>query len=203
MKLKRLAGQGSRAAVASGIAMVLVLLNVIVASPLSNASPALGVLLGVLLLLAVTVWLAGLAVAGLDLDWLAHPGTHNGRMLASLWFAIAGAFLAPLIALAAWSQAPTWMLQLLLCLIGLTAGGFTILHNLEARRAGLLTGALPWLGIAAGAFFLVFWLGVLLALVPLVFLGFFPGAVLYAGWAIWLGVRLGRVPQTAPAGALT
>jgi hypothetical protein len=203
MKLKRLAGQGPTAAVASGVAMVLILLNVIVASPLSNASAALGVLLGVVLLLSVTVWLAGLAVAGLDLDWLEHPDTHNGRMLASLWFAIAGVFLAPLIAIAAWTQAPGWVLQLLLCLIGLTAGGFTILHNLEGRRAGLLKGLLPWLGIVSGAFFLVFWLGVLLGLVPLIFVGFFPAAVLYAAWAIWLGVRLGRRSQAAPSGALT
>lgn len=198
MKLNRLAGQGPRAAIASGLAAVVVILDVLFGRSLSGAA---GTLVGVLMFLSLTVMLGGLAIAGLDLDWMAHPDTHNGRMLASLWFATIGAMLPLLLALASLGQTRGWLTQLIVCLMGLTAGGFTILHNLEGRRARLLSGPLPWLGIAAGALFLVFWLGILIASTPLVAAGLFPGLVLYAAWSIWLGVRLGRQP--VPAAALT
>jgi hypothetical protein len=198
MRLNRLAGQGPRAAIASGVAAVLVLLVAIFGPSVSGVA---GTLVGLLLILSLTVLLGGLAVAGLDLDWMEHPDTHSGRLMASLLFATFGSLTPLLLALAAVGRAPAWLMQLILCLSGLTAGGFTILHNLEGRRAGLIGGALPWVGISAGVLFLVFWLGVLLASIPLIAVGLFPGLILYAGWAIWIGVLLGRKP--VPAAALT
>ena len=196
MKLNRLAGQGPRASIASGVSAILVLLMALFGSLMSGA---LGTLFAVVLILSLTVMLGGLAIVGLDLDWIAHPDTHNGRMLASLWFAAAGAVLPLLLALGALLQAAASVMQLLVCLVGLAAGGFTILHNLEGRRARIVTGALPWLGIAAGGFFLLFWLGALITLIPLIVVGLFAGLVLYAAWAIWLGVQLGRKPVLAAA----
>ena len=98
----------------------------------------------------------------------------------------------PVVGGSALAGAPPWVVQLLLCLVGRSAGGFTILHSLEALRARILRGALPWLGITAGFFFLVMWLGILVGLVPLIAAGFFAGSIFYFAWAIWLGVRLGR-----------
>ena len=198
MKLRRLAGWGPRAAIASGVAMLVVLLDWIFAGTAFGSGGG-GLAAALLFVLGATLWLSGMAVAGLDIDWMAHPDTHNGRLLASLWLAVGGAFLPALLAIAVALGAASWVVQLLLCLVGLVAGGFTVLHNLEAHRVGILGGVLPWLGITAGVFFLVFWLGVLLGLPPLVFFGLFVGGVLYAGWAIWLGAWLGRNPALAAA----
>jgi hypothetical protein len=191
---------GPQAAITSGVAMIVLLLDWIFGSAAFGSS-GLGFVAVVLFLLSGTVWLGGMAVAGLDIDWMAHPDTHNGRLLASLWLAIAGTFLPPLLAVSVAASAPSWVTQLLLCLVGLVAGGFTILHNLEAHRVKILTGVLPWLGILSGVFFLVLWLGVLISLPPLIFFGFFIGGILYAAWSIWLGVRLGRKP--VPMAAVT
>ncbi|HVD00756.1 MAG TPA: hypothetical protein VNG93_06370 [Candidatus Dormibacteraeota bacterium] len=199
MKLQRLAGMGPRAAIVSGVTMIVLLLDWIFGSA-AFGSGRLGFLAAVLFLLAGTAWLGAMAVAGLDIDWMAHPDTHNGRLLASLWLAIAGSFLPPLLAVSVLVGAPAWVTQLILCLIGLVAGGFTILHNLEAHRVGILSGLLPWVGILSGVFFLVLWLGVLLSLPPLTFFGLFVGGILYAAWAIWLGIKLGR---KAPVAAVT
>jgi hypothetical protein len=76
--------------------------------------------------------------------------------------------------------------------------GFTLLvHNIQARRAGLLHGALPWIGIAAGAGFI--YLGVLQSFVLFTtafvmgwYYGLIPTQVLYVVWTIWLGVHLLR-----------
>jgi hypothetical protein len=191
---------GPRAAITSGVAMALAVLLWLFASA-RFGSGGLGFATALLFALAATVWLAGMAVTGLDLDWIAHPDTHDGRLLASLWLAIAGSFLPPILAIVVVLGSPAWLVQLLLCLVGLAGGGFTILHNLEAHRAKILTGILPWLGILSGVFFLVFWLGVLIGLPLLTGFGFFIGGVLYAVWAIWLGVRLGR--GHVPVAALT
>lgn len=153
---------------------------------------AIGLAAGVLFVLLSTVWLAAMAVTGLDLDWIAHPDTHNGRLLASLWLALGGTLLPSLIAVSVLLSGPGWVQQLLLCLVGLVAGGFTILHNLEAHRVGILRGVLPWLGILSGIFFLVFWFGMLIGLPLLVGFGYLVGGILYSCWAIWLGVRLAR-----------
>jgi hypothetical protein len=200
MRLRMLVGMGPQAAIVSGVAMAVAVLDWIFASARFSAG-GLGLAAALLFVLAATVWLAAMAVAGVDIDWMAHPDTHNGRLLASLWLAIAGTFLPPLLAVALVAGSPAWVTQLLLCLVGLVAAGFTVLHNLEAHRVKILTGVLPWLGIVSGIFFLVFWLGVLIGLPLLTGFGFFIGGILYAGWAIWLGVRLRRGP--APIAALT
>ena len=190
---------GPRAAIVSGVSILVALLTWIFLSALFSTSDGVGLVSTLVFVVALTLWLAGMAIAGLDIDWMAHPDTHSGRLLASLWLAVTGIFLPPLIALAFMAGAPQSVLQLLVCLLGLAAGGFTVLHNLEALRAGILSGPLPWLGIVAGLAFLVFWLGTLIQLPVLMAAGFFTGAVCYAGWSIWLGLELGR---TAPAAAL-
>jgi hypothetical protein len=191
---------GPRAAIVSGVAMAVAVLVWFFGST-SFGDGGLGLAAALLFVLAATLWLGGMAVAGLDIDWIARPDTHNGRLLASLWLAVAGTFLPPLLAIALVAGASGWVIQLLLCLVGLVAGGFTILHNLEAHRVRILKGVLPWLGIVSGIFFLVFWFGVLIGLPLLTGFGFYIGGILYAAWAIWLGVRLGRNP--APAAAVT
>jgi hypothetical protein len=200
VKLRSLAGMGPRAAIVSGVAMAVAVLVWTFGSAYFGAG-GLGLVAALVFVLAATLWLGGMAVAGLDIGWIAHPDTHNGRLLASLWLAIAGTFLPPLLAIALVAGAAAWAIQLLLCLVGLVAGGFTILHNLEAHRVRILTGLLPWLGIVSGVFFLVFWLGVLIGLPLLTGFGFFIGGILYAAWAIWLGLQLGRKP--APVAAVT
>lgn len=189
---------GPRAAILSGASMAVSLL---VWTFLSSrfGTGTVGLVGAVLFVLLSTAWLAAMAVTGLDIDWIAHPDTHDGRLLASLWLAVGGTFLPSLIAVAVVLNGPGWVQQLLLCLVGLVAGGFTILHNLEAHRVGILRGVLPWLGIASGVFFLVFWFGMLIGLPLLVAAGYFAGGTLYSCWAIWLGVRLGRGPTSAAA----
>jgi len=82
-----------------------------------------------------------------------------------------------------------------------------LVHNWEARRAGILHGVLPWLGIVSGAAMTFAGIGyplfVPVATRPLFFqitINFLLlGQVLYMVWAIWLGLKLARSKVAPPA----
>ena len=83
-----------------------------------------------------------------------------------------------------------------------------LVHNVDGRRAGLLHGVLPWVGIVTGLAFAVAGLGFASLLVPmgttLFTVGWnalLLGQVLYIVWAIWMGVKLSRSNAGAPAEA--
>ena len=92
----------------------------------------------------------------------------------------------------------------------LTWGGVGIsilVHNWDARRAGILHGVLPWLGIVSGVAMTLAGIGYalfvpigMMALFFLIAINFLLlGQVLYMMWAIWLGVKLARSKVAAPA----
>jgi uncharacterized membrane protein HdeD (DUF308 family) len=108
----------------------------------------------------------------------------------------------------------------------IAVGTVLLVHNFEARRARLLHGALPWLGMVTGVAYLVVGLGyaawyitpdvgipVLIGLhLGIIQVGATPvvmdvnarylAQLLYIVWAIWLGVTLRRTRAVAPAPAL-
>jgi fatty acid desaturase len=93
--------------------------------------------------------------------------------------------------------APTYFL--LYGSVGLTL----LIHNLDARRAHILRGVLPWLGMVTAVFFLLAGIGYAIFL----FGGPFAigwnslqlGVLLYIVWAIWMGIHLIRSKAPAPA----
>jgi hypothetical protein len=108
---------------------------------------------------------------------------------------VVAAAMIPLFGLLVAGASETGLPAMPLAVIGFCTGFFLVVQNLEARRAGLLAGVLPWLGIVAGICFLVMAFGFLLGMAAAAFfvlasLGWFAGAVTSAGWMIWLGVRL-------------
>lgn len=202
MKLKRLAGYGPIAAYVSGGCLLVIAVIQQILIP-----PSVFVAAAIVFVLAMFVWVGSLTVTVFDLEWLEHPATSTR------WFRVAlGATLvamaAPLvIALIQFAGAPV-PFPIPYVLLWLGVGISLLVHNIEGRRAGLLHGVLPWLGIAAGAGFI--YLGVLqsavlftTAFVMAWYNGLLPTQVLYIAWAIWMGVHLSRSksPSRAMQGA--
>lgn len=204
MKLQRLAGYGPAAAFVSAGSLLLFFVIAQFGLLIAQAVPGIYVPLSIIFMLALWLWVGALAVVVLDLEWLDHPATSTR------WFQVARvatliAVVAPLVLAIAiitnagvTLQAPSYFL--IFCGIGVSL----LIHNLDGRRAGLLHGVLPWLGIVTAAFYILVGIsyGSFLFTPVLYMTGFYllqVGQVLYIAWAIWLGVKLSRSKSAATA----
>lgn len=209
MKLQKLAGHGASAAFVSGGAMLVGALIFIFGPALADpAHPdtdrTIFIVLSVLMALMFSIWPAALVVLGSDLEWREHPATHTSRMDQSLWAVMIAAVMPLLIFLiiliapdTAWPLVPAAVMA-----AGISF--FLVIHNAEARKAGLLRGVLPWIGSTCGAAFLLMAIGLLLGtgspyLLFLAFFGWFIGSTCFIFWSIWLGIALWRKPKPTSA----
>jgi hypothetical protein len=143
---------------------------------------------------ALWLWVGTFAVLVLDLEWLEHPATSTTWFRIAHWATLVAVFLPVVFGIAVITDnggLGTVVSSVLALCVGLSL----LVHNIDARRAGLLKGALPWIGIVAGVAYL------LLALTVYAGFGFIAlmlGQVFYIAWATWMGIRL-RAGNPAPA----
>lgn len=159
--------------------------------------------------IAVAAWLllwglmvlAGLVVA-VDLEFIEHPRTNS----AMTYVGLAGMAVATVAALVFLVDSFSnvlgggfgFYLDAFLVFAGF--GVYLTVMNLVAMRARLLGRVLPWIGLIAGALFLVAALMIPAGIGAAAGFGFIPGWVLYLGWSLWLGFRLrGKAPEAAAA----
>jgi hypothetical protein len=202
MKLQRLAGYGPIAAFVSAAALFVVAIIQQVMIP-----PSIFLVTAIVFLILLTTWVGALAVTLFDLEWLEHPKTNTSLFRAALAASLVAMAMPALIGLIQFAGVPVpFPIPYVVLWLGV---GFTLLvHNIEARRVGLMRGALPWIGIAAGAGFI--YLGVLQSFVLFTtafVMGWYYGLiltqVLYLTWSIWLGVHLlrAKAPSRVAAAA--
>ena len=205
MKLQRLAGFGPVAAFVSAAA-VIAFSSV---TQLGAVPPSYIVPLAILFLGTMTLFVAGLTVTLFDLEWLEHPATRTPLIRLALGAALVAMLMPAVMALIVFAALPV-NIAIPYTIYFLGIGVSLLVHNIEGRRAKLLHGALAWIGIAEGAFFIV--LAAQQALVlftfALVMVGFYMLPVvylLYVVWAIWMGVHLvrSRAPKPVRAAAAT
>ena len=193
MKLQRLAGFGPAAAFVSAASVVAfaVLQQVGADVPASLLVAAIAVFLG---LMALNV--AALTVTVFDLEWLDHPATSKPRIQFALWATVVATFMPAVLGLIQFAGLPVnFAVPYTVYFLGI--GISVLVHSIEGRRAGLMHGALAWIGIVDGALFIA--LAALQALVMVTF-ALVMGAfyllpvcyLLYVVWAIWLGAHLIR-----------
>lgn len=200
MKLQRLAGYGPIAALVSAVALFFVAIIQQVMIP-----PSIFLVTAIVFLLLLAIWVGALAVTLFDLEWLEHPKTNTSLFRVALGAALVSMVMPALIALIQFAGVAVPFPIPYAVLFG--GVGFTMLvHNIEARRHGLLRGALPWIGIAAGAGFV--YLGVLQFMVLFTtafvmgwYYGLIVTQVLFVIWSVWLGVHLLRAKAPARVAA--
>lgn len=208
MKLQRLAGFGPIAAfVSAGALFVLFVIEEFINAILTVIGSVPYVVQAIVFFLLLWLWVAAVWVMTFDLEWIEHPKTSTR------WFQIArGVTFIALVMPAVLLLAVLLNLPLIFWAVAtaLTWGGVGIsilVHNWDARRAGVLHGVLPWLGIVSGVALTLAGMGYPLfvpigtrALFFLITINFLLiGQVLYMVWAIWLGVKLARSKVAAPA----
>jgi hypothetical protein len=207
MQLKRLAGYGPIAAYVSAGSLLVFFLIGQFGTAIVQAAPGLFVLVEIVFILALWLWIAGLAVVALDIEQLEHAA------ISTRWTQVArGAMLVALvvpvplvIGLIANAGVPVQAPSYLLIYGGV--GISLLIHNLGACRAGLMHGVLPWLGTGTGAAYVLAGIGFGATFIPgagmtLYLIGFnalLLGEILYMVWAVWLGVKLSRSTAAAPA----
>jgi len=197
------------AAIVSGVSLVVCLLVLMFGPVLAPVLNTISITLVAFAAVAAATWPAALVVVGLDLDWLEHPQTHTGRMRLSLYAVALAAITFPTfgVLVAVFSTSNSTLPELGLVVLGACIAFFLLVQNWEARRAGLLHGVLPWLGLVAGGCFALMSAASLAGQVSPIFFGlaylaFFAGSICFVFWSIWLGLRLRgatRLPG-APAG---
>jgi hypothetical protein len=208
MKLQRLAGVGPIAAlVSAGALFVLFVIEEFINAILTVIGSVAYVTQAIVFFLLLWLWVAALSVVTFDLEWIEHPKTSTR------WFQVArGLTLIAMVMPAVLLLAVLLNLPLIFQVVpsALTWGGVGIsilVHNWDARRAGILHGVLPWLGIVSGAAMTFAGIGYPL-FVPVATRALFfqitinfllLGQVLYMVWAVWLGVKLARSKVAAPA----
>ena len=199
MKLQRLAGYGPTAAFASAGSVLVFLVEQEAGSAIVGAAPPLFVALAIAFVLALFAWVASLAIVTFDLGWLEHPATSTVAIRIAQVAALVALVMTVLVGIAPFTagvnlQAPSFLLLFVGVAINL------LIHNFEGRRAGLLHGVLPWLGIVDGIVFVIAGLGYGGFLIPSIGMTVFIvgfnfailGFVLYIVWAVWMGVKLTR-----------
>ncbi len=147
--------------------------------------------------MALWLWLAAFAVLVLDLEWLEHPATSTRWFQLAHWATLAAVFLPVLFGIAIVTNNGT-LGTIVVSLLALCVGLSLLIHNIDALRAGLLRGTLPWIGIVDGVAFLLVAIGIYAGIG---ILALWIGLVFYIAWAIWMGVRLRRT-KAAPAAGL-
>lgn len=208
MKLQRLAGFGPIAAlVSAGALFVLFVIEEFNNEILTVIGSVAYVTQAIVIFLLLWLWVAALSVVTFDLEWIEHPKTSTR------WFQVARGFtliamVMPAVLLLAVLLNPPLIFQVVPNALTWGGVGISILvHNWKARRAGILHGVLPWLGIVSGVAMTLAGIGYPLfvpigtrALFFLITINFLLlGQVLYMLWAIWLGVKLARSKVVAPA----
>lgn len=194
MRLKKLAGHGSTAAFVSAGSLFVFLFLLLFGYPIFNAVPALVASVFVVWFWALWLWVGAFAVLVLDLEWLEHPATSTTWFRVAHWASLVAVFLPVVFGIAVLTDSGA-LGTVVSSALALCVGLSLLVHNIDARRAGLLRGALPWIGIVAGVAYL------LLALTVYAGFGFIAlmlGQVFYIAWATWMGIRL-RASSAAPA----
>ena len=198
MKLQRLAGFGPAAAFISAGAVIVFSVIVQVAA---NIPPSLIVPAVIVILAMMTVFVAALAVTLFDLEWIDDPRTSTPRIKLALGAALVAAVMPAVLGLIQFAGLPVPdPIPFTIYFLGI--GVSVLVHSIEGRRAGIVHGALAWIGIVDGALFIA--LAALQALVLFTF-ALVMGAyytlpvvyLLYVVWAVWMGVHLVRAKSPA------
>jgi hypothetical protein len=224
MRFQWIAVHGSSAACVSAGALA----GLFVAEQVENTfgyGIAIGMAAFVAYFLALFLWLGAFNVILFDLERRERPVSGTRVLLIPRVLAMLAIGISVLVLLALLTPRDSnvsWLYGLMF----LAVGAVILVHNIEARRARVLHGALPWLGIVVGVAYLVVALGyvawhfapevgvpVLIGLhLGIIEVGSTPMVIdvnarylaqlLYIVWAIWLGVALRRTTALAPAPAL-
>ena len=196
MKLQRLAGYGPTAAFVSAGALFIFFFILVFGTPITQSASGLGVPLTIVYFLAFWAWLGGLAVVVFDLEWLEHPATSTTWFQVAHWATLVALVVPVVLGIAVLAGAGV-LVQLSFFVTFELVGISLLIHNIDARRAGILTGALPWLGIVTGAAYIVAGLGIW-SIPAIGFSGLILGQTFYIAWAAWMGARLGTARAAAP-----
>jgi hypothetical protein len=208
MKLQRLAGFGPIAAlVSAGALFVLFVIEEFINAILTVIGSVAYVTQAIVLFLLLWLWVAALSVVTFDLEWIEHPKTSTRWFQVARGLTLIAMVMPAVLLLAVLLNLPLIFQMVPNALIWGGVGISILVHNWEARRAGILYGVLPWLGIVSGVAMTVAGIGYPLfvpiatrALFFLITINFLLlGQVLYMLWAIWLGVKLARSKVAAPA----
>jgi hypothetical protein len=195
MRLNRLAGHGPAGAFVSAVSLAVFFLLLLFGTTIAAVAPALNAPFAVALLITLLLWLAGFAVVVFDLEWMEHPATSTRLFRIAHWITLAAVVLPMLLGVAILIDSAT-LGAVALGLLGLTAGISLLIHNLDARRAGLVRGVMPWLGVVSGGGYMLMALGQL-GLEVLEFAGLVVGQTFYIAWAVSMGVWLRRTRSVA------
>lgn len=195
MKLQRLAGYGPTAAYVSAGALFMFFLILVFGTPIAQSAPGIGVPLTILYFLAFWAWLGGLAVVVFDLEWLEHPATSTTWFQVAHWATLVALVVPVVLGIAVLTGAGT-LVQASFFVTFVLVGLSLLIHSVDARRAGLLKGAIPWLGIVTGAAYVVAGIGIWT--IPAIgFSSLILGQTFYIAWAAWMGARLGSTRAAA------
>ena len=196
MKLHRLVGLGPVAAFVSAGALTLFFFVLVFGNSIAQAEPAIAFPLGILWFLSAWMWVAAFAVVVFDLEWLEHPATSTTWFKVAHWMTLVAIFWPPVLGVAAVINSQL-LGTLAMIVLGLTVGVSLLIHSLDAQRAGLISGPLPWLGVLSGGAFVLLALGEV-GVGIVAFVGLFAGEAFYIAWAVWMGVWLSRSRQAVP-----
>ena len=201
MKLQRLAGYGPTAAYVSAGALFIFFFILVFGTPIAQSAPGIGVALTIVYFLAFWAWLGGLAVVVFDLEWLEHPATSTTWFQVAHWATLVALVVPVVLGIAVLAGAGT-LVQASFFVTFVLVGLSLLIHNVDARRAGLLKGALPWLGIVTGAAYVVAGIGIWT--IPAIgFSSLILGQTFYIAWAAWMGARLGTTRGAAATAEAT
>ncbi|GEM_PF-6570065 len=200
MKLQRLAGYGPTAAYVSAVSLFVFFFVLILGYPISQVAPGLALVLNILWFFGLWFWVGAFAVVVFDLEWLDHPATSTRWFQIAHWATLV-AVVVPVVLGVALITGSAFLGALCVLVIGICVGISLLVHNIDARRAALLKGNLPWVGVVAGVAYILAGIGIAISLPPLGFSALILGQTFYIAWAIWLGVKLGGAKNATPAPA--
>jgi len=200
MKLQRLAGYGPTAAYVSALSLFVFFFVLILGYPISQVAPGLSLVLNILWFFGLWLWVGAFAVVVFDLEWLEHPSTSTRWFQIAHWATLVAVVVPVVLGIALIIGSP-FLGALCVLVIGICVGISLLVHNIDARRAGLLKGNLPWVGVVAGVAYILAGIGIAISLPPLGFTALILGMTFYIAWAIWLGVKLGAAKNATPAPA--
>jgi len=200
MKLQRLAGHGPTAAYVSALSLFVFFFVLILGYPISQVAPGLSLVLNILWFFGLWLWVGAFAVVVFDLEWLEHPSTSTRWFQIAHWATLVAVVVPVVLGIALIIGSP-FLGALCVLVIGVCVGISLLVHNIDARRAGLLKGNLPWVGVVAGVAYILAGIGIAISLPPLGFTALILGMTFYIAWAIWLGVKLGSAKNATPSPA--
>ncbi len=208
VKLQRLAGFGPIAAlVSAGALFVLFVIEEFNNEILTVIGSVAYVTQAIVFFLLLWLWVAAFSVVTFDVEWIEPSKTGTRRLQVARGLTFIAMVIPAVLLLAVLLNLPLIFEVVHNALIWGGVGISILVHNWEARRAGILHGVLPWLGIVSGVAMTVAGIGYalfvpigIMALFFLIAINFLLlGQVLYMVWAIWLGVKLARSKVVAPA----